>query len=180
MRTRPCGLLALLLFAASILSACAPYEPPLPARETVTSRCEALADAVATHARAVPADRLDAMKWHRYVSCALASYMVVDSRDVQDNPEAVVSVRLNADGSVESASLLHPSGNDAWDAAVQRAIAAASPLPPAPAKRSLTRVDMHFRPKPGGNGTDGATGISDMTHWSVRHCRMSGSLTSCG
>jgi TonB family protein len=148
MRTTRWGLLAVLLFAART-------------------------------APAIPGDRQEAVKWHRYVSCALARYRVVDSRNVEDNLEAIVSVRLNADGSVESASLLHSSGNDAWDAAVRRAIAAASPLPPAPAsaKRPITRVDMHFRPKPRGGDTDG---IRDTSRWSVKHCRLSGSLTTCG
>jgi TonB family protein len=139
-------------------------------------RCQTFSDALVPHA--VPADRIAAAKWRRYVSCTLGSYMIVDLYNVPENPEGIVSIRLNPDGSIASISELHSSGNPAWDAAVQRAIAVASPLPAAPVNRPFTRVDMHFRPKPG--VAAGNAGISDTSHWSAKHCTLSGSLTTCG
>jgi colicin import membrane protein len=63
------------------------------------------------------------------------------------NPEAVVLVEQLPSGEVSAVRLLRPSGMPAWDAAVQRAIWAASPLP----KRkdgSVARVlELGFRPR---------------------------------
>jgi len=159
----------LLAFALPMLNACAPYRPPLPASDSVANRCNAFADRI---------DGNDVAKWRRYVSCTLGSYMVVPRDTTSDNPEAIVSIRLHADGSIESVSLLRPSGNAQWDAAVQRAISAASPLPAAPASRGFTRVDMHFRARP--EQTTSASGLHDRSHWTIRHCTVTGSLKTCG
>lgn len=171
-----CRLLALSPFALSLLTACAYDAPPLPERETVANRCQSYAEAY--DGQALPAERAAVEKWHRYVSCTLGSYMVIGQGEVRDNPEAVVSIRLRPDGSVDSASLLRPTGNAAWDAAVQRAITAAWPLPAAPANGRLARIDMHFRPTL--QRTNGSAGISDTSHWSIRHCTRSGGAAACG
>ncbi|WP_166660585.1 TonB family protein [Paraburkholderia sediminicola] len=122
---------------------------------------------------------MNALQWRRYVSCALTSNLFVDANGDLGNPEAIVSLRLNSDGSVDSVTLLHTSGNDAWDAAVQRAIVAASPLPPAPPNQKVSRVDFHFRPRPRPVGIGGSTGISGESHWSVVHCITVGRAGTC-
>jgi colicin import membrane protein len=49
--------------------------------------------------------------------------------NVDDNKAAVVAVSCAPDGTVLSVRLVSSSGNDGWDAAVQRAVDAASPMP---------------------------------------------------
>jgi TonB family protein len=170
-------------FALCLLAACtttgpqSENAPTLPSAADVTSRC--LARAAGSGEPTPTLDHLTGLQWHRYVGCALASNLSVDSRSVPDNPEAIVSIRLNADGSVDSVAPLHSSGNQAWDTAVQRAIAAASPLPAAPAKHDFSRVDLHFRPQRRPVGIGGSTGLTDESHWSVVHCTTVQHATAC-
>ncbi|MFM0733948.1 TonB family protein [Paraburkholderia sediminicola] len=176
-------LLALASFALCLLAACttgSPGEngPALPSAADVTSRC--LARVAGTGEPPPTFDQLSGVQWRRYVGCTLASNMSVDLRTVADNPEAIISIRLNADGSVHSVAPLRSSGNQSWDAAVQRAIAAASPLPAAPANHNFARVDLHFRPQHRPTGIGGSTGITDESHWEIRNCTtMRGVTTTC-
>jgi TonB family protein len=177
-------LLALVPLTLSLLTACTADGPKnssevsLPSAGDVARRCLARA---AGSGEPVPAmDLMNGPQWRRYVSCALTSNMFVHANSDVGNPEAIVSLRVNRDGSVGSATLLHPSGNPAWDAAVQRAIAAASPLPAAPGYQGISRVDLHFWPRHGPLGIGGSTGITGQSHWSVRHCTTVGGTTGCG
>jgi hypothetical protein len=117
--------------ALSLLAACTAAGPDarsqssLPSSGEVASLC--LARAAVSNEPTPAVDHLTGSQWRRYVSCALTSNKFVDTSSVLDNPEAIVSLRLNPDGSVNSATLLRTSGNAALDAAVQRAITAASP-----------------------------------------------------
>jgi TonB family protein len=151
--------------------------PPLPSATDVASRC--LARVTQSGAPTPALDQLTGLQWRGYVGCALASNLVVDSRNVADNPEAIISIRVNADGSIDSVAPLHSSGNPAWDAAVQRAIAAVAPLPAAPATDTFSRIDLHFRPQPRPPGIGGSTGLTGESHWSIRHCTTVDGVTAC-
>ena len=76
---------------------------------------------------------------------------VVLPQNIQGNPEAHFNLVLLPGGEVLSASLKKSSGNAAYDAAVERAIAAAQPLPvPADAdlfQESFRDITLVFRPK---------------------------------
>lgn len=155
--------------------------PALPSAEDTMNQCLAQA---APHARPL-ADtghlslNLSRQEWSRYVGCTLARNMRVARDSVADNPEATVSIHLAADGAVTSIDLPQSSGNPAWDKAVQRAIAAASPLPRAPATLQASRVDMQFRPHPEATGIGGSTGLTAESHWTVRHCTTVGGVSAC-
>lgn len=88
-------LLALVSFALTLLAACtatgpqSENGPTLPSAADVTSRC--LAHAAGSGEPTPTLDQLTGLQWHRYVGCALASNLSVDSRSVADNPEAIVS-----------------------------------------------------------------------------------------
>jgi TonB family protein len=156
------------------------HAPALPSAADVSSRC--LARAADSGEPAPARDQLTGLQWRRYVGCALASNLWVESGSVADNPEAIISIRLNADGSVNSIAPLRSSGNQSWDTAVQRAIAAVSPLPAAPAKHDFSRIDLHFRPQPRALDIGGGTGITGLTgesHWSIRHCTTVDGVTAC-
>ncbi|MFL9869099.1 energy transducer TonB [Paraburkholderia fungorum] len=180
------ALVSFVLCSLCLLAACTTTRsesengPPLPSAADVSSRC--LARAAASGEPTPTPDQLTALQWRRYVGCALASNLLVESGSVADNPEAIISIRLNADGSVDSIAPLRSSGNQAWDTAVQRAIAAVSPLPAAPAQHDLSRIDLHFRPQPRGPGIGGSAGITGLTgesHWSIRHCTTVDGVTAC-
>ena len=68
--------------------------------------------------------------------------------DIKDNPEAVFLVVQLPTGEVLSARIVKPSGNPAYDAAVERAILRSSPLP-LPATRELFARELRltFRPQ---------------------------------
>lgn len=68
--------------------------------------------------------------------------------DIQGNPEAIFDVVQLPTGEVLSARVAKPSGNAAYDAAVERAILKSSPLP-LPASRELFSRDLKltFRPQ---------------------------------
>ena len=69
-------------------------------------------------------------------------------QDVQGNPEAIFSVVQLPTGEVLSVKLRKSSGNPALDAAIERAILKASPLP-LPEPRSLfdRQLELTFRPQ---------------------------------
>ena len=76
---------------------------------------------------------------------------VILPTDLEGNPEAVFQVDLLASGEVVTAKLLKSSGSTPYDAAVQRAILAAQPLP-VPEDPQLFRTTfqnflLSFRPK---------------------------------
>ncbi|WP_179402142.1 energy transducer TonB [Burkholderia guangdongensis] len=173
---------AIALAAATLAGSAAadmPNDASAPSPADVSTRCLAR---VANAPSATPGT-LNARQWARYVGCELAGNLHADRRELADNPEATVSIRLNPDGTVASISA-GPSGNPAWDAAVQRSIAAVSPLPSAPTP-SPARIDMRFRPTRtatgiggigGGNGLGGLGGAS---HWSVHQCTTFGGARAC-
>ncbi|WP_186308521.1 TonB C-terminal domain-containing protein [Paraburkholderia sp. BCC1885] len=176
-------LLAVVVSTVSWLAACtsgtpsANGEPPLPSADEVTRRC--LVRATANGASRPALDQLNAVQWRMYVGCALSSNLSVASTSVPDNPEGVVSIHFDSAGAVSSVGQLGSSGNPAWDAAIQRAIAAASPLPAIHASHEISRVDLHFRPQPQPRGIGGSTGLTGESHWSVHHCNTVGSATAC-
>jgi colicin import membrane protein len=82
------------------------------------------------------------------IKSKIRRYVVVPP-DMQGNPEAEFEVVLLPDGEVFSAVLRKSSGNAVYDAAVERAILRASPLPlpPDPSLFGDFRdLDLHFRP----------------------------------
>jgi TonB family protein len=175
--------LALVPLVLSLLTACtseiprSSTEPQLPPAEDVAKLCQA--QAVGSTEPLLTVDQMNSLQWRHYVSCALSSNIFVVANSDLGNPEAIVSLWLNTDGSVGSVALLHTSGNEAWDAAVQRAIAAVSPLPPAPANQYVSRIEFHFRPRHRPLGIGGSTGITGESHWSVKHCVTVGSARTC-
>jgi colicin import membrane protein len=70
---------------------------------------------------------------------------------MQGNPEAVYTVSLLPGGTVTQVQLLRSSGVPAYDAAVERAILAAQPLPvpedPALFQANFKNLLLNFRPK---------------------------------
>ena len=153
---------------ALMLSACAsddvsqagPHLRPSP--QLVMNRCLA---AVATPGFAPPTEAsLDSWQWRRYVNCKLGGNMLVNPKKVPLDTEAIVSIRAASDGSIVSVTLLRSSGNDDLDEAVERAIAAAAPLPAVPRALHIARIDLHFHPvrvnplalQPGQPGIHGA------------------------
>ncbi|WP_028226181.1 energy transducer TonB [Paraburkholderia ferrariae] len=188
--------LAVALAALTALAGCASSPPPpgpaptptantpdLPPPQTVTSRCLAR---VATPGFAPPTEStLSGTQWERYVSCRLASNMVVATTSVSGNPEAVVSMTLTASGAADTVRLSRSSGDAAWDAAVERAIGAAGPFPPAPFTLHVGRVEMRFRPGPPQpgveaiGGTNAGVGLQGGSHWSVHHCTTISGATAC-
>jgi colicin import membrane protein len=68
--------------------------------------------------------------------------------DIQGNPEAVFLVAQLPTGEVLSIKLVKSSGNDAYDAAVERAILKSSPLPLPSAQELFSReLKLTFRPQ---------------------------------
>ncbi|HKQ27296.1 MAG TPA: energy transducer TonB [Burkholderiales bacterium] len=69
-------------------------------------------------------------------------------QDLQGNPEAVFDVVQLPSGDVISVKLSKTSGNPAYDAAVERAILKASPLPlPEPRSLFARQLKLTFRPR---------------------------------
>jgi len=66
---------------------------------------------------------------------------LVEPAGVQGNPQAEVKVLQLPNGEVVSVKVTKPSGNPAYDEAVERAVLAASPLP-LPADRGLFNRDV--------------------------------------
>lgn len=67
--------------------------------------------------------------------------------DLKGNPEAVFLVSQLPSGEVLSARVLKPSGNPAYDTAVERAILKSSPLPLPAAREDFSReLKLTFRP----------------------------------
>lgn len=127
----------------------------------------------------LPEGALTDAEWGRYVGCILSANMHVDLAQVPENPQAVVSMRVDSAGNVVAATLPQSSGNPAWDAAVQRAIKLSSPLPAAPATHRFARVDLHFQPRRQVMGMAGAPGLSGSSHWSIHHCVSNGNASVC-
>jgi colicin import membrane protein len=68
--------------------------------------------------------------------------------DLQGNPECVFEVVQLPTGEVISVRLLKPSGNPAYDTAVERAILKSSPLPlPEPRSLFARQLKLTFRPR---------------------------------
>lgn len=63
------------------------------------------------------------------------------------NPEAIVAVEQLPTGEITRVRLIKPSGTPAWDAAVQRAVWAANPLPKKKDGTVARTLELSFRPK---------------------------------
>jgi colicin import membrane protein len=91
--------------------------------------------------------RLDA--YSRLVGDRIKRYIVLPP-NIQGNPEAQFEVVQIPGGEILSVRLKRSSGNPAYDAAVERAIHKAQPLPPPPDAARFSEVrelDLKFRPK---------------------------------
>lgn len=98
-------------------------------------------------AEAAARGRLDA--YSRLVGDRIKRYIVLPP-NIQGNPEAQFEVVQIPGGEILTVRLKRSSGNPAYDAAVERAIHKASPLPPPPdAARfgEVRELDLKFRPK---------------------------------
>ncbi|MEW6312876.1 MAG: cell envelope integrity protein TolA [Pseudomonadota bacterium] len=101
-----------------------------------------------TTERATAGDRVKAEYKDRIMS-KIRRYVVLPP-DLSGNPQAEYRVTLLPGGDVMNAKLTRSSGNAAYDAAVERAIYKAQPLPlpPDPAMFSAFReLDLQFRPQ---------------------------------
>ena len=71
--------------------------------------------------------------------------------DLQGNPEAIYNVSLLPGGTVTEVRLVKTSGVATYDAAVERAIFAAQPLPvpedPGMFQANFKKLRLNFRPK---------------------------------
>ncbi len=72
---------------------------------------------------------------------------IVFSEPVSSNPVAEVTLKLGADGSIQSHQLTKPSGNKAWDAAVLRALQRVQRLPGDQNGKVPQEMIIAFRPK---------------------------------
>jgi len=91
--------------------------------------------------------KLDAYK--RSVSEKIRRYIVLPP-NIQGNPEAIFEVVQMPGGDILDTKLKRSSGNPAYDAAVERAILKAQPLPPPPDPARFSEVrelELKFRPK---------------------------------
>lgn len=91
--------------------------------------------------------RLDS--YRHVVSEKIKRYIVMPP-NIQGNPEAIFEVVQIPGGEILSVKLKRSSGNPAYDAAVERAIHRASPLPPPPNGVRFAEVrefEAKFRPK---------------------------------
>lgn len=91
--------------------------------------------------------RLDA--YSRLVGDRIKRYIVLPP-NIQGNPEAQFEVVQIPGGEILSVRLKRSSGNPAYDAAVERAIHKAQPLPPPPDPARFSEVrelELRFRPK---------------------------------
>ena len=88
--------------------------------------------------------------WRTRIQAKIKSRVVVP-QNIEGNPQAIFEVVLLPGGEVLSATLKKSSGNAAYDAAVERAISAAQPLP-VPTDTDLFQenfreLNLLFRPK---------------------------------
>jgi colicin import membrane protein len=91
--------------------------------------------------------RLDA--YSRVVGERIKRFIVLPP-NIQGNPEAIFLVVQIPGGEIIDVKLKRSSGNSAYDAAVERAIHRASPLPPPPDAARFSEVrelELRFRPK---------------------------------
>ncbi len=91
--------------------------------------------------------RLDA--YSRLVGDKIKRY-IVEPPNMQGKPEAVFDVVQIPGGEILSVKLKRSSGNPVYDAAVERAIRRAQPLPPPPDPARFSEVrelELKFRPK---------------------------------
>lgn len=72
---------------------------------------------------------------------------IVTNEQVDGNPVAVVQLNLAADGSLLSSSLIKPSGNATWDAAVLQAVERSVPYPAADNEKVPASFTITFRPR---------------------------------
>jgi colicin import membrane protein len=98
-------------------------------------------------ADAAARSRLDA--YSRVVGERIKRFIVLPP-NIQGNPEAIFLVVQIPGGEIIDVKLKRSSGNSAYDAAVERAIHRASPLPPPPDAARFSEVrelELRFRPK---------------------------------
>ena len=87
-------------------------------------------------------------KYKAMIHNKIKRYVVVPP-NLSGNPEAEFSVVLLPDGEVLRATLVRSSGSPVYDAAVERAILRASPLPLPPDAslfEQFRTLDLHFKP----------------------------------
>jgi colicin import membrane protein len=111
------------------------------ARAEAEARKRAAAEAAAAQLKALEG-------YKRKISQRIRGYIVLPP-GINGNPEAVYSVTVVPGGEVLDVKLVKPSGAPAYDAAVERAIQAASPLP-VPTDpdmfQQLRQMNLRFRP----------------------------------
>jgi TonB family protein len=177
------GRLAAYVYALCLLAGCAngtsqiEGKAPLLSPEQVADRC--LAAVTPKDAPPPERDNFNGLQWARYVYCAIGSNLWVNRDLVRENPEATVEIQIADDGSVRSIKRLHTSGNAAWDRAVDRSIGVMPALPPAPAVRRSTSMDLHFEPFRQGLGMSAGAALTGQSHWSVHRCTQVGGVSAC-
>jgi colicin import membrane protein len=108
---------------------------------------EQLRKLLAQQAEQAAQGRLDA--YSRLVGDKIKRY-IVEPPNMQGKPEAVFDVVQIPGGEILSVKLKRSSGNPVYDAAVERAIRRAQPLPPPPDPARFSEVrelELKFRPK---------------------------------
>jgi len=115
-------------------------------RQAQQEKVDALNRMMQQRAASAKASLID--KYKAMIHNRIKRFVVVPP-DLKGNPEAEFTVVLLPDGEVLKATLVKSSGYPAYDAAVERAILRASPLP-LPPDASLfdefRTLDLHFRP----------------------------------
>ena len=115
-------------------------------RQAQQEKVDALNRMMQQRAASAKASLID--KYKAMIHNRIKRFVVVPP-DLKGNPEAEFTVVLLPDGEVLRATLVKSSGYPAYDAAVERAILRASPLP-LPPDASLfdefRTLDLHFRP----------------------------------
>ena len=115
-------------------------------RQAQQEKIDALNRMMQQRAAAAKSSLID--KYKAMIHNRIKRFVVVPP-DLKGNPEAEFTVVLLPDGEVLKATLVKSSGYPAYDAAVERAILRASPLP-LPPDASLfdefRTLDLHFRP----------------------------------
>ena len=115
-------------------------------RQAQQEKIDALNRMMQQRAAAAKSSLID--KYKAMIHNRIKRFVVVPP-DLKGNPEAEFTVVLLPDGEVLRATLVKSSGYPAYDAAVERAILRASPLP-LPPDASLfdefRTLDLHFRP----------------------------------
>lgn len=115
-------------------------------RQAQQEKVDALNKMMQQRAASAKAGLID--KYKAMIHNKIKRFVVVPP-DLKGNPEAEFTVVLLPDGEVLKATLVKSSGYPAYDAAVERAILRASPLPLPPDAslfEEFRTLDLHFKP----------------------------------